>query len=220
MRTWWTAAIALYCLGGLAVAWADPGGNHVTVLHAGYVSPVGESGQTLKVASTITLVQAPGVVLIADPGMTTQKAWDGVLDTLVDRGIQPGGVTHVFISHHHPDHITRLGLFPNATVVDFQASYKQDLWESHADNYELAPGVTVVRSPGHTHEDASLLVETAEGTYALTHVWWSPEFEPEVDPLAEDHQALEESRAVILDRADWIIPGHGAAFRNSLKGKE
>ena len=220
MKTLSTAAIAVYCLGSFAAAWADTGGNRVTVLHPGYVLAVGESEQKLKVGSTITLVQASGMVLIADPGMATREAWEGILDTLADRGIQPGDVMHVFISHHHPDHTTRLGLFPDATLVDFQASYKQDLWESHSDNYELAPGVTVVRSPGHTHEDASLLVETAEGTYALTHVWWGPEFQPEVDPLAEDHKALEESRAAILDRADWIIPGHGAVFRNSLKGRE
>ena len=27
-------------------------------------------------------------------------------------------VTHVFVSHHHPDHTVNIALFPNAEVVD------------------------------------------------------------------------------------------------------
>jgi len=52
--------------------------------------------------------------------------------------------------------------------------YKGDLWRDHADGYAIAPGITVLRTPGHTEEDASLVVETADGTYVLTHLWCKP----------------------------------------------
>ena len=49
-------------------------------------------------------------------------------------------MTHVFLSHHHPDHTVNVALFPNAEVVDFWARYKDDLWLDHdGEGYALAP---------------------------------------------------------------------------------
>lgn len=197
----------------------------VDVLYEGYVMPV--EGKTFlpgaapdgarKVASTISLIRAKGMIMVADPGMTAVGKWETIIAEIKDFGIQPEDVTHVFISHHHPDHNTRLGVFPNATVVDFWATYKDDDWSDHPDNYELSEGVTVVKSPGHTDEDASLLVNTEKGVYLLTHLWWDDTFGPEEDPLAENPELLAESRAKLITKADWIIPGHGKMFKNSRK---
>ena len=79
------------------------------------------------------------MVLIADPGMAAAGVWDELLADLLGLGIRPEDVTHVFISHHHPDHVTKLGLFPDATVVDFWGTYEDDLWSDHPDDFELAP---------------------------------------------------------------------------------
>jgi len=199
--------------------------NRVTVLTPGYVLPMEGRGflpgaqpdGARKVASTVSVVQGQDTVLIVDPGMATPKVWANNLDTLHALGITPKDVTHVFISHHHPDHTTHLGLFPNAVIVDFWATYKDDLWEDHPDHYKLAPGIKIVRTPGHTKEDASLLVATKEGTYAFTHLWWGPNLEPKEDPLAEDPDGLNTYRQMILQQADWIVPGHGSMFKNSLR---
>ncbi|GJL51259.1 MAG: hypothetical protein NPIRA01_24860 [Nitrospirales bacterium] len=211
----------LWTVSGVS-AYAESIDNRVTVLTSGYVQPIDGRGflpgaQTdgaRKVASTISVVQGEDIVLIVDPGMAAPKVWGEVLVTLHSLNIVPKDVTHVFISHHHPDHTTHLGLFPEAVIVDFWASYKDDLWEDHPDNYELAPGIKVVRTPGHTDEDASLLVETTEGTYAFTHLWWGPDLEPQEDPLAEDPDGLKKSRQMVLQQADWIVPGHGEMFKN------
>ncbi len=218
------AMMAIWTLNSVT-AYADVLNNRVSVLHSGYVQPIEGRGflpgaQTdgaRKVASTISLVQASDIVLIADPGMAASGVWDQILNRLQLKGEKPEDVTHVFISHHHPDHVSKVGLFPNATIVDFWATYKNDLWSDHPDNYELAPGVKVIRTPGHTNEDSSLLVETREGTYALTHLWWTAGYEPKEDPLAEDAKGISHSRELVLKQADWIIPGHGAMFRNSKK---
>lgn len=202
------------------VAFAE---NTVSVLTPGYVQsiegrgflPGAQDDGARKVASTVSLVQGDGdFVLIADPGMAAPGIWDDILSELSIRDLAPEDVTHIFISHHHPDHITQLGLFPNATLVDFWATYKNDIWSDHPDNYEIAQGITVVRTPGHTDEDASLLVNTAEGMYALTHLWWTPGYEPAEDPLAEDTHGIEHSRKVISAKADWIVPGHGKLFHH------
>ena len=84
--------------------------------------------------------------------------------------------------------------------------------------YEMSPGVKVLWTPGHTEEDASLLVETAEGIYVLTHLWSLPDMTTEEDPLACNQAKLEKSRHKIVPLADWIIPGYGQLFKNPRKG--
>jgi glyoxylase-like metal-dependent hydrolase (beta-lactamase superfamily II) len=168
------------------------------------------------VAGTIVLIRGDDVLIVADPGMVTDRAL--IMDALAKEGVSPQEVTHVFVSHHHPDHTVNVALFPHAEVVDFWAVYKGDLWRDHADGYAIAPGITVLRTPGHTEEDASLVVETAEGTYVLTHLWWLDDMTPETDPIAWKQEALDASRAKVVAIADWIIPGHGKAFRNPRKG--
>lgn len=142
-----------------------------------------------------------------------------------DADVHPDDVTHVFISHHHPDHTINAALFPNATVVDFWANYKGDLWEDHSDEYKIAPGIEVRRTPGHTNEDASLAVRTKHGRVVFTHVWWSlsdgtifpPGLFPPEDPIVENPDDLEDSRELVIDIADCIVPGHGSAFPNPDK---
>ena len=210
---------------GCATARRSVESNQVHVLHEGYVRPIegrefvpgATPDGAREVGSTITLVLGPEIVLVADPGMTTGPAWASTLAKMRDLGVRPRDVTHVFISHHHPDHITRLGVFPNAKIVDHWGYYEEDIWSDHPDEAEVAPGIRVFRTPGHTHEDATLVIETSDGVYALTHVWWMPGYEPAQDPLAEDPAELEVSRKKILEIADWIVPGHGPAYRNTRK---
>ena len=195
----------------------------ITVLHEGYVTPIegrnfvpGEQTDGARlVASTIALIEADDAIIIVDPGMVSNDF--DLSEKIESLDIKKENVTHVFVSHHHPDHTVRIGMFPNATVVDFWGSYKNDLWEDHGDEFEIAPNVMVIRSPGHTSEDASLVVSAENGTYVFTHAWWNEKMEPKVDPLAEDSKKLTESRRKILDIADFIIPGHGSMFANPQK---
>ncbi len=197
--------------------------NKVSVLLGGYVTPIegkeflpgAKDDGARKVASTVALVQGKDVILIVDPGMVADRAL--IENSLKKHNVASEEVTHIFISHHHPDHTINIAMFPNAEVVDFWAKYKNDLWKDHPDNYEIAPGITVMKTPGHTKEDASLIVKTAKGIYAFTHLWWFPDMGPKVDPLAWNQNEIEKHRERILKIADWIIPGHGAMFKNPKK---
>jgi glyoxylase-like metal-dependent hydrolase (beta-lactamase superfamily II) len=68
-------------------------------------------------------------------------------------------------------------------------------------------------TPGHTEEDATLIVEADDGVYALTHLWWRTDRTPEIDPYASDQTLLEQGRQRVLAVADFVIPGHGEPFR-------
>ena len=115
-----------------------------------------------------------------------------ILDPLAALGVAPEAVTHVFLSHHHPDHTINCALFPNAEVVDFWARYRDDLWLDHdGDGYHLSPAAELWLTPGHTEEDATLVVEADDAVYAMTHLWWHEDRTPEVDPLGDDQAAIE-----------------------------
>jgi glyoxylase-like metal-dependent hydrolase (beta-lactamase superfamily II) len=174
------------------------------VLHAGYA--------TDRVGSSITLVRDGDALIVADPGMVANRSL--ILDPLAALGVSAGDVTHVFLSHHHPDHTVNIALFANAEVVDFWARYRDDLWLDHdGDGYRLSPKAQLWLTPGHTEEDATLVVEADDATYALTHLWWHTDRTPEIDPLGADQDAIERGRARVLATADIVIPGHGGAFR-------
>ena len=178
----------------------------VHLLHTGYVRDGG------RVGSSVTLVSDGDARIVADPGMVASRRL--ILEPLAGLGVAPEAVTHVFLSHHHPDHSVNVALFPNAEVVDFWARYRDDLWLDHeGDGYRLSANTRLWLTPGHSEEDATLLVEAKEGTYALTHLWWLGDRTPVIDPLAWDQAALERNRERVLDAADIVIPGHGAPFR-------
>jgi glyoxylase-like metal-dependent hydrolase (beta-lactamase superfamily II) len=151
-------------------------------------------------------------IVVADPGLVASRGL--ILDPLAARGIAPEAVTHVFLSHHHPDHTMNVALFPNAEVIDFWARYRDDLWLDHGgDGWQMTDHAQLWLTPGHSEEDASLVVEAEDGVYALTHLWWRTDRTPEIDPVAPDQAILEAQRRRVLDAADIVIPGHGEPFR-------
>ena len=178
----------------------------VEFLHAGYVR------DDSRVGSSISLIRDGESIIVADPGLVASHA--RILDPLAERGISPGDVTHVFLSHHHPDHTMNVALFSNAEVVDFSARYRNDLWLDHpGDGWHMTEHAQLWLTPGHTEEDASLIVRADDAIYALTHLWWRQDRTPEIDPYAPDQAVLETQRARVLAEVDIVIPGHGEAFR-------
>lgn len=173
-----------------------------TVLTAGYVGD--------RTASTVGFIRDGELRAVVDPGMVRDRSL--ILDPLKALGTAPEEVTDVIFSHHHPDHTLNAALFPNARVHDHWAIYRGDAWEwRDAEGYELCPSVRLIRTPGHSAEDITTLVGTAEGIVAFTHVWWAADH-PVEDPYAVDPVALTASRRRVRAIADVVVPGHGPAF--------
>ncbi len=177
----------------------------VHLLTAGYADE--------RVASSVSLVRDGDALIVVDPGMVADRR--RILEPLDRLGVAPRDVTHVFLSHHHPDHTVNVALFPDAEVVDFWARYRADEWLDHdGDGYRLSPRSTLWLTPGHTEEDASLVVEADDAVYAMSHAWWRGDRTPAVDPLAWDQARLEASRRRLIEGGiDIVIPGHGEPFR-------
>jgi glyoxylase-like metal-dependent hydrolase (beta-lactamase superfamily II) len=119
------------------------------------------------------------------------------------------------LSHHHPDHTVNIALFGEVPVHDVQAVYQRDTWiRRPAEGVALTDSVRLLATPGHTPQDLTTLVGTADGLVALTHLWWTPDG-PAEDPYAPDREVLRAERRRVLAVADRIVPGHAAPFSPS-----
>lgn len=174
------------------------------LLHTGYVR--GE-----HVASSVSLIVDGASRLVVDPGLVPDR--EAILGPLREHGLEPAAVTHVLLTHHHPDHTINAALFPEAEVIDGWARYRGDAWLDHpGDGYRPSPHVRLLATPGHTPQDVTWLVETDGGVIACTHAWWFSDRTPVEDPFASDPAVLKASRRRILAEASVVVPGHGAPF--------
>ena len=165
-----------------------------------------------SVAGTVGLVRDGDRVIVVDPGMVKSRSL--ILDPLERLGLSTDDVTHVFVSHHHLDHTVNIALFRQAEIVDFRTTRRDDQVNPHSgEGFKLAPNTTIWVTPGHSPQDASLVVDTAAGRQAFTHLWWRSDRTPEVDPYSVDPAVLADNRKRVLDGVDVVIPGHGAPFR-------
>ena len=146
----------------------------VRILFEGYAEP--------GVASTVGYVHDGRARIVIDPGMVPSP--ESILNPLRRLGVTPRQVTDVVFSHHHPDHTLHAALFPNARFHDHWAIYQADTWESRkAEGFLVSPHVRLLETPGHTPQDITTLVDTADGPVAFTHLWWGPD-SPAEDPYA------------------------------------
>ena len=174
------------------------------VLVEGYV-------RSPHVAGTVSLVRDADRVVVADPGMVADR--ELILEPLRRLGVRPEDVTDIVVSHHHLDHTVNIALFPVVPVHDFQSVIDGDLFTRRpADGMHLAPGIRLLATPGHTAQDITTLVGTADDVVALTHLWWTAEG-PSDDPYCPDREELRVQRNRVCEVATLVVPGHGAPFR-------
>ncbi len=164
-----------------------------------------------NVAGTVSLIRDADRVVVVDPGMVADR--ELILGPLRELGVRPEDVTDVVLSHHHLDHNLNVALFPVVPVHDFQSVIDGDVFTRRdADGTQLTPSIRLLATPGHTPQDITTLVGTADDVVALTHLWWTDEG-PAEDPYAPDRDQLREQRERVLELATLIVPGHGAPFR-------
>jgi len=183
--------------------------TNVKVLIEGYVKD-----DTLVVPTT-TLVQDGDTNIVVDPGMGKNKP-EALKEALKKENLSFEDIGIVFATHYHLDHTQHVGLFPKAKLIDYMYFYDGEKWTDHeGEGYKVSPKVSILHTPGHSIEHASLVVKSGKGLIVVAgDVWWFSDMTPVKDEMAWNQEKLEESRKKVLKAADWIIPGHGKMFRN------
>ena len=179
---------------------------------------------------TLTLVKTPEALILFDTGMIPEnnKA------SLAAAGYTPEDVTHIVLTHMHPDHITGLmaggaANFPNAELIfpktenDYWSANPSDAYTANvaplaanarqiADGDEIVPGIRAEGAYGHTPGHTTYLVESEGQKLLITgdtfnHYVYSierPEWHVRFDA---DKEAGAATRARVLARlAEERIP--------------
>lgn len=192
--------------------------NKVIILIKGYAKKI-ENGWLAS--STTTLVKSSGKNLIVDPGCNREQ----LLKELMDENLKPDDIDFVLITHSHTDHLMLMGIFQNAKVLDDEEIYTNDHQIEHSGSI---PGtdLTIIQTIGHAPDHCTLIVPTAEGTYAIAGdlFWWMDSEEQKTDfdsllthpdPYVKNLDDLTTSRKKVLKLADYIVPGHGKVFKST-----
>jgi glyoxylase-like metal-dependent hydrolase (beta-lactamase superfamily II) len=181
---------------------------NVEILIKGYYNSKGTQG---KACSTITLVENKNLKIVVDPGTLSDPRV--LIDALRKQNLSLDDINVVFITHSHVDHYKYAGLFPKAKILDYWGWWHGDSWSESETDGIINDNIKVIKTPGHSHDSMTLLVETHKGTIAICgDVFWEKNY-PKDDPYASDKLLLKKSRQKLLEIADFIIPGHGDMFK-------
>lgn len=193
----------------------------IHILIEGYAHP-GE-GNTFVASSTAALIEIGSKKILFDPGTNA----DLLLTALQKIHVNSKDISFIYLSHYHPDHFLNIRLFPDLDIYDGELMWSNDKEDFHKGNFGVGD-IEILKTPGHSPEHTSLLITTEEGKVCLAQdvFWWEDGKQKSdnkddllslVDPYATDTEALRKSRELVLEKADWIIPGHGKKFKNPTK---
>ena len=169
------------------------------------------AGIILDARSSVTLIKTERGWIIVDTGQVGDE--EEILKALADLGLEGSDIDIIVNTHSHPDHCANNRLFSRAMKM-----YPND-------GEEIAPGVRVLATPGHSPDSISVLVDAAiqqgDGpTPATRRVVIAGDalptlgnFQKRVPPAVHYDRALAvASMNKIIEMADMVIPGHERPF--------
>ena len=177
-----------------------------------------DDGNILQAHSTSTLIRSGDRLIVVD---TSSKYLRPALkNSFRELGVFMKDVDTVILTHSHSDHIENLDLFPNAKVYlhagGEEVPFKH---ETVTEDIEIAEGVRLVHTPGHTPDSMSVFVK-ADRNYAVAGdaVPLEDNIRKKVPPrLNYDPDLAMQSIKSIVRFADVIVPGHGFPFMTTLR---
>ncbi|MBQ1462932.1 MAG: MBL fold metallo-hydrolase [Candidatus Methanomethylophilus sp.] len=191
--------------------------NSIDVLVLGYLERFEDGSVNLKETwSTSSLIRTDdGHVIVVDTSSDFMRS--PIKSAFKQIGkIFPDDVDMVVLTHCHTDHIGNVSLFKNATVYVHEG---EECTIPNAkivkEDTEIAKGVRLVHTPGHSNGSMSVFVE-ADRRYAIVGdaAPLKDNFTKRIIPaLHTDAEAARASLEKIAEWADVIVPGHDKPFK-------
>lgn len=168
--------------------------------------------------TSIGLIENGETTMVIDAGYRPAK----VMAALLERGVEPGAVDHVLLTHGHEDHVGALEIYPNAMVWALEDE-SDVLAEAGVSVFEpLSEGVNrfgdieveVFSMSGHTPGSAAFRIGSAllMGDTALFNRIGELTTVPE--RRSEDPEGAEAALAALAtavknrEDIDWVVPSH------------
>lgn len=168
----------------------------------------------LEAHSTSTLIRAGDRLIVVDT--SSRYLRPAIKSSVRDLGVFLKDVDTVVLTHCHHDHVENLDLFPNAKVYIHEGSEEEIPFkhETVTEDMDIAEGVRLVHTPGHTPDSMSVFVK-ADRNYVVAGdaVPLEDNIRKKVPPrLNYDPDLAMQSIKSIVRFADVIVPGHGFPF--------
>jgi N-acyl homoserine lactone hydrolase len=185
--------------------------------------------------ASIPLIRAEGRNILFDTGHPGMHRL--LLQRLADRGVAPGDVHMVVLSHSHWDHSLGFPIFPNVEVVIGRRELEWALSLAPGDNLsvpgslmreladhprlhaiegdtEILPGIRMIDTPGHSPGHMSMVATTEAGTVVMAQdaVKNRAEFIAGVADQTMDAAASSASIERVASLGGVVIPGHDRSF--------
>jgi N-acyl homoserine lactone hydrolase len=159
-----------------------------------------ESGKILDARSSVTLIVSGTRTVVVDTGLKGEAAQ--ILKALAGLGLRPEEIDTVVNTHSHPDHCGNNYIFTKAKIL------------SPNEGEMIAPGVFAIKTPGHSPDSISIVVENFETVVIAGDALPTlGNFQKNVPPaLHVDRTMAVASMAKIVTLADVVVPGHDLPF--------
>ena len=143
-------------------------------------------------------------------------------DMLKKEGAPADKIDYVFITHHHLDHSSNMGMFPRAKIfigdgyiTRFKPNY--DVYKK-LELISLPENFKIIPTPGHTLESNSYLYVENGTRYICAGDAVREDVIREGAPTVQnDKKQYLESLKKVFSLGDVIIPGHGRMIEGELK---
>jgi glyoxylase-like metal-dependent hydrolase (beta-lactamase superfamily II) len=172
---------------------------------------------------TCTVIRGGDRTILIDPSLPAEQ----LIQALDERtGLPASAIDTVFVTHHHGDHRVGLAAFPAAQW--FMAEREIRAWRADSSVQEqpvldriqpalgdLAPGVELLATPGHTLGHTSVVFDSAGARVAVTgDAVMTADFFRHRDYFFNtvNPDAAVRSLGAIGAAADIVIPGHDNYF--------
>lgn len=163
--------------------------------------------------SSATLVLSPEAIIMVDTSSIEHRS--RLLGGLEREGIAPSHVDILVLTHLHHDHVANLDLFPAARKLARVEERPGKGIEAVAEDIKLAPGVSLMHTPGHTEGSMSVVACADDATYVIAGdaVPTRDNYERWLPPGINIGPELALASMERISRAgDIIVPGHGEPF--------
>lgn len=188
----------------------------------------------------VTLIDTGDRKILVDVAQNARRPL--VVERLAERGLKPTDIDTVIMTHAHWDHLLNADLFEHAEFVvhsderDYVRSPHPNDWATPLytnaiverlrvrevrEGDTVAPGITIIETPGHTVGSLSVLVDTPDGRLcicgdALPHARSIFTEMPFI--IFGQEEDARRSIAKIKDASEVIYPGHDRPFRREPNG--